>query len=378
MLNKGVNWIFRFIVGGLFIFSGAVKANDVHGFTYRLEDYFNVFGMSFLDPIAAPLAALICLAEIFLGVALIIGALVTFTVNLLMIMIVFFSFLTFYSAYTGQVTDCGCFGDVLPLTPWESFYKNVFLLIFTGYLYANQSLIKPVFSKINNFSILWGITGISAIFTLFTWYYLPVFDVRPYAEGKDIYEQTLVQDDGEPIENEYKFIYRNENSGELFETTDAAEQPEGDNWVFEDREEISVAEREDPPIANFGISTLNGEDVSDWFFEQNGYRLMIVQYDLHSSNTSGQSKINKIVNSLNDEFDEGEKIWALTSSGRETIDEYKFENDVPYDFYVADPVKLKTIVRSNPGLLLLKDNEVLRKWPSTALPDAQAIAEYME
>ena len=378
MFNKGVTWFFRLIVGLLFIFSGAIKANDILGFTYRLEDYFSVFGMSFMDPLATPIAIAICILEIFLGVSLLLGTLVTFTVNTLLGMIIFFTFLTFYSAYTGKVTDCGCFGDAIPLTPWQSFIKDVFLLAFIGYIYANRHLISPLFSRTNNASILWGVTGLSAIFTFYCLYYLPIKDFRPYQVGNDIQEQMELPEDAKETIYENVFFYKNTETGEIHEFVGAGDLPSGDEWEFEDREDKLIQEGDEPPIWNFSLYNRSGDEVTDDFLNQNGYKLMIVQHDLNSSNRSGQEKINELTRELNSEFNNGDNIWALTSSGDETIEQYIFENDVPYDFYTADPVMLKTIVRSNPGVLLLNGNKILGKWPSTNVPDASRIARLME
>ena len=136
--------LIRFLTGALFIFSGFIKANDPMGFGYKLEEYFGVFGITWLNPAATFLAALICIIEMGLGLALLIGWRRMFTLWLLLAMIVFFTFLTFYSAYFNKVTDCGCFGDALKLTPWGSFTKDVIVLVLISILYAGRTHIKQL------------------------------------------------------------------------------------------------------------------------------------------------------------------------------------------------------------------------------------------
>ena len=135
----------RWIVGLLFLFSGFIKLNDPVGFAFKLEEYFSpsVLNLDFLSPFALVIAVLLVIFEVVLGIMLLIGYLPRFTTWALLLMIVFFTFLTFYSAYYNKVTDCGCFGDAIPLTPWESFYKDVILLVLILLLFFKRKYITP-------------------------------------------------------------------------------------------------------------------------------------------------------------------------------------------------------------------------------------------
>src|SRR5690554_5860585 len=142
MLKQTLLTIIRFIVGGLFIFSGLIKVNDPVGTSIKLEEYFDVFSYDiapffvYLKEISLSLAVVLVVLEVVLGVMLILGVKLRLTVVLLSLMILFFTFLTFYSAYFNKVTDCVCFGDAIKLTPWQSFYKDVFLLVLIGFLFV--------------------------------------------------------------------------------------------------------------------------------------------------------------------------------------------------------------------------------------------------
>ena len=144
---KFLTTFFRYFVGSLFIFSGLIKLNDPVGFSFKLEEYFGptVFDIDFLIPTVLPMAIFIVIVEVVLGVFLIIGYKKNFTIWSLLLMIIFFTFLTWYSAYFNKVTDCGCFGDAIKLTPWESFTKDVVLLVMIAFLYFKKNLIKPLF-----------------------------------------------------------------------------------------------------------------------------------------------------------------------------------------------------------------------------------------
>ena len=146
---KFITHISRIFVGALFIFSGMIKLNDPLGFSFKLEEYFSeaVLNMPIFEPLALQISVFVVILEVLLGVALLIGYKPKFTVWLLFLMIIFFTFLTFYSAYFNKVTDCGCFGDAIPLTPWESFGKDVILSVLILILMAGLKHIKPIFSN---------------------------------------------------------------------------------------------------------------------------------------------------------------------------------------------------------------------------------------
>ena len=172
--------IFRYFVGILFIFSGLIKLNDPIGFSFKLEKYFGptVFNIDFLIPVVLPMAIFIVILEVILGIFLIIGYKKKFTLWSLLLMIIFFTFLTWYSAYFNKVTDCGCFGDAIKLTPWESFTKDVILLVMIGFLFVKQDLINSIVSR----KIQKIIIGSSLIFCFYITYFvlnhLPILDFR--------------------------------------------------------------------------------------------------------------------------------------------------------------------------------------------------------
>src|SRR6187402_812278 len=145
-MKNGLVWFCRIAVGLLFIFSGLIKINDPLGFSYKLEEYFEVFHITFLNDLAVTIAVILCALEIILGFALLIGVRAKQVAWGLLLLIIFFSFLTFYSAYFKVVQTCGCFGDAIPLTPWQSFSKDLILLILIVFLFINRDKIKPLFS----------------------------------------------------------------------------------------------------------------------------------------------------------------------------------------------------------------------------------------
>src|SRR4051812_445934 len=208
--------IARILVGGLFIFSGFIKANDPLGFSYKLKEYFEVFqadtGLSLFEAfahIALPLAILVCASEMILGVMLLIGYKRNLTLGLLFAQIAFFTFLTFYSACYNKVTHCGCFGDFLPLKPWESFWKDVALMILITILFAGRENIRELFSPmVISTLFLMGVI-FSLGFPIYAYRNLPPLDFRAYAPGMDIKDNMQIPATYQPPVIETGFIYEN-------------------------------------------------------------------------------------------------------------------------------------------------------------------------
>ncbi len=228
MLKNFILALFRFIVGGLFVFSGLIKVNDPIGTSIKMEEYFHVFSQDiagafeYLMPISLPLSVVMIIMEVVLGVMLILGVKRNWTLALLSAMILFFTFLTFYSAYFDKVTDCGCFGDAIKLTPWESFYKDIFLLVLIGILVLFRKHLpnqKAFWAQSSVFLSFFGAFGLS----LWAIWNLPFLDFRPYKEGVNISQamqpsgeleyQYIMKKDGEefvldqyPSEEGYEFV----------------------------------------------------------------------------------------------------------------------------------------------------------------------------
>ena len=206
---KALVAISRIVVGALFIFSGFIKLNDPIGFSYKLQEYFSpdVLNIPFLEPYALLISVFVVVFEVVLGVFLLVGYKPKFTVWSLLLMIVFFTFLTFYAAYFEKVKDCGCFGDFLKLAPWESFWKDVFLLVLILILFFGVKHIKPIFSKLP--TTILALLGfiVSLWFGYHVLMHLPAIDFRAYAIGKNIKEGMLIPEDAPKPVQEYSWKF---------------------------------------------------------------------------------------------------------------------------------------------------------------------------
>jgi len=362
----------RILVGGLFIFSGFIKSNDALGFSYKLEEYFEVFkadtGLALFEwfaHISLPLAIIICVSEVALGFMLLIGFKRELTLWLLMAQIVFFTFLTFYSACYSKVTGCGCFGDAIKLTPWESFWKDIALLILITLLFSGKDHINPLFSPmLNNITTLIAIIA-SIWFPIHCYRNLPVIDFRAYAPGLSICEGMKPGPNYKPAVYESRFIYRNLQTGDTTTIFTDKTMPWQDTlrWAYH-RSLGSVLVSpavDEAKITDFTISDLDGNIVTDSILGIKEYNFFLVCYDLAKTEQDP-----KLMAQVNDFYalceKENIKFIALTASGSDQINEFKHKHNALYDFYTVDGIVLKTMIRSNPGLMLMKDCRVIKNW----------------
>ncbi|MDV7185839.1 DoxX family membrane protein [Lutibacter sp. TH_r2] len=305
-------FIARLIVGVTFVFSGFVKLVDPIGSQYKFEEYFgaDVLNLEFLIPYALPFSILLILAEIMLGVMLLLGYLPKLTVwSLLLIMLVFL-FLTWYSAYYNKVTDCGCFGDAVKLSAWGTFYKNVFLIVVVLILVFGFKYIKPLFS--GNI-VKWGTFILFFTFLYITYYvlvHLPIIDFRPYAVGKNL--------------------------------------PEGMEYIGEI----------EPPIHDFYLESVEGEELTNIVLT-NDKVLLVLASNLDKSDLEGFNKLKPITDNA---IAKGYTVYALTSSMVEDFQKIKVNYKLNFDMLFADETMLKTIVRANPGIVILNKGTVTGKW----------------
>ncbi len=346
----------RIFVGILFIISGLIKLNDPVGFSYKLAEYFSepVFNMPFLVSFSLALSLFIVILEVVLGVMLLIGFKSKMTIWLLLLLIVMFTFLTFYSAYFDVVKDCGCFGDALHLTPWQSFTKDIVLSFFIVILFINMKLVKPIFSnKIQN--ILFIITiFLCVLMGYWVINHLPLKDFRAFKVGNNIQKGMEIPAGAPQSVVDMIFVYKVNGVDTEFSEKDLANIPEGATFV--DRKDKVITEGYVPPIHDF-VMEKDGSDYKEELLEEPKL-LMIVAYDLALANTEGLAKMEQINKTATAK---GYKVIGMTASTPEEITIIKKKYGVTFDFYFCDAIPLKTIERANPSFVILEKGTVKQK-----------------
>ncbi len=355
----------RFIIAPVFIFSGFVKAIDPLGYTYKITDYFEAFGMDFMIPLALPLAIFFSTSELVIGFSLVLGILMRITSWLLMVFMSFFTILTLIIALTNPVSDCGCFGDALILTNWQTFWKNIIFLIPTLVIFFNRRMFKP-FTSIGSewgIAVLFILTGIFLSITAYR--NLPFIDFRPYKIGTDIPKAMEIPDDAEMDEYESVFVYSKDGQTKEFSEEELIEILKDTSWKYVDRITKLIKKGYEPPIHDFTITTLDGNDITDSVLYKTRYSLLVVAYDLNKANSKGLHQIENFTASLSEL---GVSVFGLTSSTNKEIENVGLNHDFVFDFYTTDEITLKTMVRANPGVVLLKDGTIIGKWHFRNLP----------
>ena len=346
----------RIFVGILFIISGLIKLNDPIGFSYKLTEYFSepVFNMPFFVPFSLGLALFLVSLEIILGIMLLIGYKSSFTVWSLLILIVLFTFLTFYSAYFDVVKDCGCFGDALKLTPWQSFTKDLILLVFIIILFVNKHLLKPVFLNIAQNIVVMLTIFFCIILGYYVIHHLPVKDFRPFAVGNSIQKGMEIPENAIKPVTQMIFIYEVNGIKKEFSDKQLNLIPKGAKYI--DRIDKVIVEGFKPPIHDFTIEK-NGKDFTNEFLNEPKV-IFFVLYDLEKAEIEGLQKLNSIQVLA---ASKGYKVIALTGSSEKIIATFKNEYDFKFEFYFCDATALKTIERANPSIIVLKNGTIMQK-----------------
>lgn len=372
----------RLLMGITFLFSGFVKAIDPQGFAYKIEDYFTAFGLSALDSLALPLAVGMCILEFLLGAGVLLGLYRKWSTRLLLLVMLFMTPLTLYLALNNPVSDCGCFGDAWIITNWETFFKNVVLLACAVFLYLNPERITNVFTGKTYWLASFYVFVFIFLFSIYNTIYEPVVDFRPYKIGANLKELTSAPDgQGDVYEN--ILIY--EKNGEKKEFTEENYPWQDTTWHFVDRENKLIKEGVKPQITDFTINHLrtnsNGnefveeEDITNDVLDDDSYTFLMIAYSLQDMDESNISKFEDVYNYAQER---GYNFYVLTSSLKEDILRWKRDNAVDFEFCLTDERTLKTIVRANPGMIVLKGGRIIEKWADFQLPEENALTDTAE
>jgi uncharacterized membrane protein YphA (DoxX/SURF4 family) len=352
---KAIVSISRILVGVLFIFSGFIKLNDPLGFSYKLQEYFSpdVLNIPSLEPYALIFAVFVVVFEVVLGVFLLIGYKPKFTVWSLLLMILFFTFLTFYAAYFDKVKDCGCFGDFIKLKPWETFWKDVVLLVLILILFVGVKYINPVFSKLTLTILALLSFIISLWFAYHVLMHLPVIDFRAYAIGKNIHEGMLIPEDAPKPIQEYSWKFNVNGEEKIIKTNGSYPSVDGE---FIGVETKVIQEGYTPPVVDFSIES-DDKDLTTHFLEQDNL-IVVVSYSLESMEQQGALKLKALQDLARKN---NYQIIGLTASGEDAKKRINEAYNIDFKWYLCDEKALKTVVRSNPGILVLDKGLVKQK-----------------
>ena len=363
----------RIIVGIVFIYSGFVKGIDPLGSDYKFTDYFNAFGMGWMNATTLFFSFALSLAEFLIGIALLFNLWVSRMAWGSLLFMAFFTPLTLVLALTNPVSDCGCFGDAMILTNWQTFWKNIILLLLAIMIFVYRKEYKSSLSFMGQFSFL-SLAGAGMLcLSIYCYRHLPVLDFRPYAVGKNITEGMRLPEGAEPDQYEVTLKYKNKQTGEVRSFTEE-NYPWQDtlNWEYESSSERLVKKGYITPIHDLVIEHPTLGNITEEILEDDNHTILAVAYNLNQSDTQYQPAINRLAEYAREK---GIRFYGLTSSSERDIEAYKKRNHVPYEFCTADEIQLKTMIRSNPGVIILREGTILDKWAGKDVPDVKELQD---
>lgn len=349
----------RIIIGLVFVFSGFVKAIDPLGSTYKIEDYFTAFGGFFtsLSFIALPASIALSTLELVIGLNLLFQIQLRRTSWAALLFMLVMTPLTLYIALFNPVTDCGCFGDALVLTNWQTFTKNVVFLTLIIIILMNirkkKSLLLP--------RIEWLVVAVFVVIgvglSFYSLNHMAPFDFRPYKVGVNIPESMLVPENAPADVYNTTFIY--EKGGVQKEFT-LENYPKGDStWKFVDQKTVLVSKGYKAPIHDFSIVDANFNDITEQIIYNPGETYLLIMYDVNKASEEGAKRAEELYQKYKNT---NTKFYALTASGDDEVRKFVAKTGVTYPFCKTDPITLKTIIRSNPGLMQIKNGVITGKW----------------
>lgn len=352
----------RIVVGITFIFSGLVKLIDPVGTMYKIDDYLAVMNMTALQPLSIIASVALALAEFILGINTLLGSYLRTTPKLLLAFMTLMTPLTLYLAIANPIADCGCFGDAVILTNWQTFAKNVVLLLLVLFLFKYYTKAKSVFHReVQALTVIWGIVY-AAFVVWFAFTYMPILDFRPYKLGTDI--RAAYYGDDMP-DTEYQFVYEREGVQQTFALDNLPDESQG--WTFVERKQVGAKlVVKATSAADYFVVYDGNEDVTEDILEQDGYVFIMLSPNLAKANDNHIDKIHELYDYC---LLYGYPFYAVTASTPAEIDEWLDNTGGEYPFLFMDKTSIVTIARGNPYMLILKDGVIYHKYPISQLPE---------
>lgn len=362
ILSKTGNVLFvccRMILGAVFVFSGFVKAIDPLGFSSKITEYLEAMGgvVGAMSVFSFWIAVLVSALELGVGLCLILKVHVRIASVIALIFMLIMTPLTLWIALKNPVSDCGCFGDALVISNWATFYKNVVLFVLVLFPLFFQSRIRSSFTPATQNLSAIGFLSISFILSAYCYRHLPLIDFLPYKTGVNIPEAMSVPEGATTDKYETTFIYQKNGVQKEFTLEN---YPKNDpSWKFVDQKTVLLIEGYKAPIHDFSIVTQDFQDITEQVIYDPGYTYLLIMHNVKGASGLGLRNAERLYRQVTDK---GAKFYALTASTDEEIQALKEKYKLSFPFCKTDPTTLKTIIRANPGLILIKNGVITGKW----------------
>ncbi len=352
-----IHWLSRILFGATFVFSGIVKAIDPLGTVYKMEDYFVAMGLEILLPFSYIGAWILFSAEFLCGAIILLGIKPKYGIGLGALFMLVMTPLTLWIALENPVTDCGCFGDALVISNWATFWKNIVLCVLVAALWFTKDVFKEWIRSLTSWLSVAALFLLPCSIASVTMSYLPIIDFRPYHIGADIQEQMTIPEDAKLDVYKTIFIFLKDGVEKEIDETQLASIDS--TWAFVDQKTELIEKGYVPPIHDFSIVTIDGEDITDIVLEDDGRTYLCAMYDLKLADAELGQDIDEVYKLAQSE---GARFIALTASDDVEIADWIDKTGAEYDFAITDPIQLKTMVRANPGIVVIEKGIVVDKW----------------
>lgn len=361
----------RLLIGIIFIYSGLVKGIDPLGTTYKLIDYFNAFSINGLNSISLLLSILLSALEFLIGLTIVLNVKIKWSSIGALVFMSTFTPLTLFIALSNPVSDCGCFGDAFVITNWETFLKNIILLAAAIITFKERNRYKSDSSKIEEYFWIVAASIFILGISIYSYRHLPLLDFRPYKTGVNITEAMNIPEGEATDEYRSVFKYKNLKTNDIKEF-DESNYPWQDTltWEYVDIRQEIIKEGYHPSINDFTLIHPYSGDISEEILNNQGYSFLLISYNINNYDNSNQENINKLAAFCQEN---GHDFYCVSSSLEEDLQKFTKENNIDYEFCNMDETQLKTIVRSNPGLLLLKNGTIMKKWHNNDIPNVSEL-----
>jgi uncharacterized membrane protein YphA (DoxX/SURF4 family) len=364
--------IARIIVGILFIFSGLIKANDPLGLSYKMQEFFDVWSqnasltsmMHWLSDYALAFSIIMITLEIIVGVGILTGIWKRFFSWLLLLMIIFFTFLTGYAALSGKIATCGCFGDCIPLTAMQSFIKDLVLVVLILIIFFGVKYIYPVFTAALNILILLICTILVLVFQWYVMNHMPVVDCLPFKKGNNILELRKMPANAIPDKKDYKFVYQKDGKKQEFSIKNLPDS----TWEFVSREDFIVEKgsNNEPPIKDFYLTSLSGTDTTESVLniDTDYYLFFIKDFNLTDKWLSDFTSLYTLAKNKN------MPLYVISPQAPNANNFFNQKNNYGVPVFSLDATSFKTAARTSPELYLMHGPNIKNKWGAADLKQA--------
>ena len=357
----------RIFVGVLFIFSGLIKANDPLGLSYKMQEFFEIWHMDFLNSYTLAFSILMIAFEIIAGFAVIIGWQFRLFSWLLFLLIIFFTFLTGYAVFSGKIKECGCFGDCIKLSADQSFAKDIILFILIGFLLIKRDRINAFFAPMVSIILLILVSISSFAMQWYVLEHLPLFDCLPYKKGVDIEEKMQIPPGATPDSTVINFVYQKDGKEVEFDAEHFPEDFNDSAYTFVKRYDKVVRKgNAEPAIKDFVIMTPSGVDTTAAILSDPREMLVLFVRKPSDGSSDWIAAFLEIVNSAT----ANERPLIAIPPAFEELNALFVQNKIEIPVYKSDLVAVKTAARSNPTLYKLQQGVILNKWGRADLLNA--------